>query len=397
MSLRARKPRLTGRNIVCFSTADWDTLLPTNKHQLMRRFAARGNRVLFIETLGTRAPALGSATDLARIGRRIGRAFEGPRKREPRLWSISPVVRPGWRTRFQQGLNRAAFTMQVGPVLRQFPKPIVWIYTPYAVHVLPELEPALVVYHLVDDLAAVPGADATAIREAETLLLARADLVFCTERGLYDRVRDVARRAHFMPNVADYRHFARPGENISVHATRMAADPRPKILFSGNIAHHKVDLRLLGAVARAHPEWLVVVAGPVWEGTPEVELAPLRRLPNVLLTGHIPYDEMPSLLHAANVLLIPYLLNEATDAVFPLKFFEYLATGKPVVCTPLPSLLPYEPAVRIAGSAEAFSVAITEALAEPRDYAIARRVLARRHTWARRIVEMEAEMLPLLR
>ncbi|HMZ51693.1 MAG TPA: hypothetical protein PK988_05465, partial [Candidatus Sumerlaeota bacterium] len=85
-------------NIVCFSTADWDTLLPTNKHHLMRRFAARGSRVLFIETLGTRAPKLGSGVDVARIGRRIMRGFEGARKRHKNLWTISPVVRPRWNS-----------------------------------------------------------------------------------------------------------------------------------------------------------------------------------------------------------------------------------------------------------------------------------------------------------
>lgn len=386
---------LTRQRVVCFSTADWDTLLPTNKHQLMRRLARRGNRVLYIETLGTRAPSLASGTDVRRIFRRLKRSFDGARLREPRLWTVSPLVRPLWAKPMQRTLNRAVFGLQVSAARRSFRGAIAWVYSPYAVHLLDLFKPSLVVYHLVDDLSAVPGADKTAMREAEGILLGRADLVFCTEQSLYDRVKDRTRRAIFLPNVADFAHFRRP-KTRSVHADILAAEDRPVILFSGNLAHHKVDFPLLARIAWARPDWVLVLAGPVWEGTSPEQLAGLDRIRNVRMLGHVPYEELPSVLHEADVLLIPYVMNEATAAVFPLKFFEYLSTGKPIVATPLQSLLPYQGLVAMGSSAEEFIPAIEAALEEAPERAAPRLALARRHTWERRLLEMGREINALL-
>ena len=378
-------------NIICFSTADWDTLLPTNKHQLMRRFAARGSRVLYVETLGTRAPKMGSGTDLLRIGRRLARGFEGARKREKRLWTISPVVRPAWRTSPQIALNRAAFAAQAASTLRRFPDPIAWIYSPYACHLLETIRPALTVYHLVDDLSAVPGADREALLEAEARMLARADLVFCTERSLYDRARRVSDQAHFMPNVADYTHFSNAtARRESTALVRLRALKRPRILFSGNLAPHKVDFALFRELASRRPDWEFVLIGPAWEGAAsDRDWSALKERDNVLFTGHVPYEDLPPFLHEADVLLIPYRQNEATRAVFPLKLFEYLATGRPVVASPLPSLLPYAGAIRLAESAPEWIAAIGESLRDSHEMESQRRALARRHTWDRRVVEME--------
>ncbi|MBX3730187.1 MAG: glycosyltransferase [Candidatus Sumerlaeia bacterium] len=383
--------RLERERIVCFSTADWDTLLPTNKHQLMQRLARR-NRVLFVETLGTRAPRLGSAVDLGRIGRRLRRGFQGPVRREKYLWTLSPLVRPVWSTPAAQQANRLAFRMQAREALARFADAIVWVYSPYAVHLLDLFDPRLVVYHMVDDLSAVPGANAGALREAEIQLLARADCVFCTERGLHDRARSVNPKARFMPNVADYGHFSRPRTDaVGARLELLRMMPRPRLLFSGNLAPHKVDLEMLAMIARRRPDWSVVLVGPKWEGAAGHPLFErLDRLPNVHLLGHVPYDDLPAYLAEAEVLLIPYVENDATRAVFPLKFFEYLATGRPVVSSPLPSLLPYGGAVHFARDADEWIAACERALADTHDLELQRRALARRHTWERRIEEMEA-------
>lgn len=385
--------RLRGERIVCFSTADWDTLLPTNKHQLMRRFA-RHNRVLFVETLGTRAPRLASGTDLSRIGRRLRRGFEGATQRAPTLWTLSPVVRPAWGTAAARAANRVAFRAQASRALSQFPDPIVWVYSPYAVHLLEGLRPRLVVYHMVDDLSEVPGVDARALREAETQLLARADCVFCTERGLFDRAQRINGGARFMPNVGDYRHFRKPRADVAdERLAALRALSRPRIVFSGNLAPHKVHFDLIARIARERPQWQFVLIGPPWEGTEEPSaLRALRRARNVTFTGHVAYRDLPAFLHEADVLAIPYRENRATRAVSPMKFFEYLATGLPVVATPLPSLLPYHEAVHLARTPAQWVRAIEAALADPADLAEQRRVLARRHTWQARIAEMEREI-----
>ncbi|CAN5415918.1 glycosyltransferase family 1 protein [soil metagenome] len=391
----AQKSDFRGSNIVCFSTADWDTLLPTNKHQLMRRFAKRGARVLYLETLGTRAPKLGSGTDLTRIAKRLARGFSGAKRREKNLWTASPVVMPRWKTAPQIKLNQIAFNAQLGSVLPEFEKPIAWVYSPYAVHLIDAVKPSVVVYHMVDDLSAVPGADVEAICDAEVKMIARADVIFCTERSLFDRAKRINANSHFMPNVADYEHFSRAGKTKSRGIAKIKSLPRPRIVFSGNLAPHKVDFKLCRELAKRSPRWQWVFIGPVWEGARSRDFDALTTTSNVTMTGHVPYEDLPAWLHEADVLVIPYAKNEATNAVFPLKLFEYLATGKPVVSSAIPSITGYSPAIKIARTADGWIRAIEDALRDSEDFKAQRIELARRNNWERRIEEMWAEVTKL--
>lgn len=392
---------IRNRNIVCFSTADWDTLLPTNKHQIMRRFAQH-NRVLFIETLGTRAPKLSSGTDLSRIGRRLSRSFEGIQQRTERLWTLSPLVRPNWGSSLSRRANQALFSLQIQSTLRLFPNPILWVYSPYAVYLLDHFpKPAAVVYHLVDDLSAVPGADVETLREAENALLARADCVFCTERSLYDRAKLINPKSFFMPNVADFLHFSEPkavANNTSKALAKIRKIPLPRVILSGNLTPHKVDLVLVGTLAKKMPDIQFVLIGPRWEGADAKPLfAALEKLPNVTFLGHVPYEELPAVLHQGDALIIPYVRNKATRAVFPLKFFEYLATGKPVVASPLVSLLPFRNAVYLAEKAPRWEQCLHACLENPEHMREQRQVLARRQTWDHRLAEMSRELKKILK
>jgi len=399
--MSSRKPkssRLENQNIICFSTADWDTLLPTNKHQLMKRFSRR-NRVLYLETLGTRAPKLSSGTDLGRIGRRLKRTFQGPVRRSKRLWTLSPLVRPNWASAVTRTFNRQMFSRQIAGARKKFTNPIVWVYSPFAVHLLDQVpEPKAIVYHIVDDLSAVPGADVEAIREAENEMLAKANCVFCTERSLFDRAKLINDNAFFMPNVADFKHFSNPEKGTESDAYELIKNTKgTKVIFSGNITPHKVNLKLFDKLSAEKTDWSFFLIGPVWEGADSSDIIKkLKSKSNVHFTGYVDYHELPACLHLADVLLIPYVRNPATRAVFPLKFFEYLATGKPVVASPLISLLPYRDAVYLAESPKAWLRCIEKSLNDPQRMSEQRQVLARRHTWNHRMREMEDAILSSL-
>jgi glycosyltransferase involved in cell wall biosynthesis len=154
--------------------------------------------------------------------------------------------------------------------------------------------------------------------------------------------------------------------------------------FAGNFLSNKVDFALLEAVARARPDWTMLLVGPSRPDTAD-ELERLAGLANVRRVGGVPYEEMPRTVAAFDVGLIPYLENDYTRSCSPLKLFEYLAAGKPVVATGLPELRGFEPHVVVAEGVDGTLAAIDAALTMlDASRAAERCALAARNTWETR-------------
>jgi glycosyltransferase involved in cell wall biosynthesis len=154
----------------------------------------------------------------------------------------------------------------------------------------------------------------------------------------------------------------------------------------------KLDLALLGDVATRRPDWTVTLVGPLGYGLDAGEVARLRALPNVHLAGVVAPEQVPAVMAGCDVGLIPYKRNEQTRHVNPLKVYEYLAAGKPVVATPLPELGQFEPLVRLAGDVDGFIAAVEAALAEgdSPQAVTARQAVAAVNTWDVRVERMLA-------
>jgi glycosyltransferase involved in cell wall biosynthesis len=131
------------------------------------------------------------------------------------------------------------------------------------------------------------------------------------------------------------------------------------------------------------------MVGPIWSGDPNTNVSALEVLPNVHLLGTQPYEKLPNFLKGFEVCLIPFHLNETTVSVFPLKFFEYMAAGKPIVLTDLPSVHEYRDHCLIAKTDQEFIEAIEKALQEKDGDLVTKRIsLAKKHTWQARISTM---------
>jgi glycosyltransferase involved in cell wall biosynthesis len=408
-------PRVEGRDIVCVGFADWDTELWTNQHHLMSRLA-RDNRVLFVESLGLRRPQL-AGRDLARIARRLRRGLAPPRAADG-LHVLSPLVLPLHSHAAVRTLNRRLLRAQVRRAARRLGmrRPILWAYVPQAEGLVQALDPELVVYHCVDDIAAQADVDTASFRAAEERFARRADLVLASAPALAARMRELSENVLYAPNVADTELFARalqpnppapgaplpsqsnPGSSDPSRAGRTGSDPdpavaalpRPRILFTGAIVAKKLDVPLLAALARARPQWSFALVGPVGAGDPSTDVSALSEEPNIHLLGPRTYAQLPDVLRAADVGLIPYARNALTESIFPMKVYEYLAAGLPVVATPLPAL---------AGIAEVATAPDAEGLARLLEDAIAadspeRRVERSRaaavHSWEQRLDEIAA-------
>lgn len=381
-------PTLSGRDIVCVGFADWDTDLWTNQHHLMSRLARR-NRVLFVESLGLRRPQL-AGRDLRRIARRLRRGLAPPRHLDG-LDVLSPLVVPLHGNRLARELNARLLPLLVRRAVRRLGmrSPILWAYVPQAELLLGALEPSFVVYHCVDDIAAHELIDTASFRAAEERFAARADLVLASAPNLARRMRELSDNVLEAPNVADTELFSRALSPGPVDAA-VAALPAPRIVFTGAIVATKLDVPLLVELARLRPSWSLALVGPVGLGDPRTDVSALAAEPNVHLLGARPYGELPEVLRGADAGLIPYARNQLTDSIFPMKVYEYLAAGLPVVATRLPALEGLA-GVATADDAAGIAAALDRALAADGPQARAERSReASEHSWERRMEEIAA-------
>jgi glycosyltransferase involved in cell wall biosynthesis len=388
MAPMSDSPALRGRDIVCVGFADWDTELWTNQHHLMSRLA-RENRVLFVESLGLRRPQL-AGRDLSRIARRLRRGLAPPRVVDG-LHVLSPLVLPFHRNRLVRAVNARLLPALVRRATRRLGlhAPILWAYVPQAEVLIDALEPSLIVYHCVDDIAAHGRIDSASFRAAEQRFAGRADLVLASAPKLAERLRRFSSNVIDAPNVADTELFSRALEPGHEDAA-MAALAHPRIVFTGAIVATKLDLPLLLTLARARPAWSFALVGPVGPGDPHTDVSALEGAPNLHLLGPRSYSQLPDVLRAADVGLIPYSRNELTDSVFPMKVYEYLAAGLPVIATQLPALEGVAE-VHSAADADGIMALLEQALAQDDpELRAARSRAAAGHSWEQRMQEIAA-------
>ena len=260
---------------------------------------------------------------------------------------LSPLVIPLHSNRFVRKLNARLLPALVRRAAGRLgmAEPILWGYVPQAEVLIEALDPSLVVYHCVDDISAHELIDTASFRAAEDRFAARADLVLASAPALASRLRTLSDNVIDAPNVADTELFAKalaPSPAALLDPAppdpAMAILPSPRIVFTGAIVATKLDLQLLVGLARLRPAWSFALVGPVGPGDPHTNVAELAAEPNVHLLGLRSYEQLPSVLRAADAGLIPYSRNELTNSIFPMKVYEYLAAGLPVIATPLPAL-----------------------------------------------------------
>ena len=390
MKLGSRSDRPEAKaDIVLLATADWSNPFWTNKQHVAIELARRGHRVLYVDSLGLRRPSA-SRQDFGRILRRLARGLSRPRQVRDRLWVWSPLVIPLQGVGGVRALNR--WLLRFGVVLWSrwlgLRHDLLWTYNPMTTALFPTAGFSTVVYHCVDDVGAQRGMPTREIEAAEAELLALADHCFVTAEDLLETRRTQCASIHYFPNVADFEHFSRALARETAVPADLDALPRPRIGFVGAITDQKLDLPLLKALAEAHPDYSIVLIGKVGEGDPWTDVESLRSLPNVHLLGPKPYELLPAYLKGFDVALLPTVMNRYTRGMFPMKFFEYLAAGCPVVGTRLPALRAFGDVAELVETPQGFVAAVERAARGEGPPLAARLAVAREHTYERRTTRM---------
>jgi len=234
--------------------------------------------------------------------------------------------------------------------------PIVWFYTPMALPLLSQLHPGLVIYDCMDELSAFKNPPRQLLQR-ETALLNIADLVFTGGPSLYEAKRTRHSNAHCFPSSVDAKHFAQALQRSDSHPSQEHI-PHPRLGFYG-VIDERFDTGLLGKIADAHPEWQLVMVGPVVK----IDPADLPQRSNIHYLGQRGYEDLPKFLAGWDVCLMPFALNEATKFISPTKVLEYMAAELPIVSTAIRDVeQPYSSIVAIGHTDEEFITACEAAL-----------------------------------
>ena len=387
--------------IVIAGSAPWESP-PLNAHQIARRMAARGHPVLYVESAGLRPPALGSAHDRRRIVARLRSATDAARERAPGLHSCAPLALPGAASPWVRAASLRALGTQVRRSAQRlgFERPILWSFLPTGHALAAALDARLCVYHCVDDYAGNPGVDAAWIETLEARMLDAADLVFASSPVLAERLGRLHAEVRSMPNVADVARFAAAVDDPPPAPAWLAAIPRPRLVWTGNLAHYRIDPALLEASLAAHEDAQLVLVGAVGQGDlgAEAERWGVLDHPRVHRIAAQPHEALPAILAHGDVGLIPFRDNAHTRGSLPLKLWEYLAAGLPVVATALPNFdeVAAEALAFTAATPEGFATAVGLALAEPPERRAWRSRAAAAHGWPERIEVLCGELAAAL-
>jgi len=382
---------LRDADIVCLSSQDWERMWGT-MHQTMHRLAV-DNRVLYVEEPVTMLAPL----KVPALWRRWRHLIPRLRAVEPGLWALTlpPLLPFGnmkpWVNRINQRVT-AAYVRWGMRRLGFAGSPIAWAYLPGSVELLDRLggrggaAPRAIVYHCVDEHSAFPGLlDPEVVKAYDKALCERADVVIATAESLAASRRPFNPHTYTVLNAAETDLFAQALDPVTLVPADLAAIPAPRLIVVGAL-DYRLDLDALELLAGSDLSWHVVLVGPV--KTPEVTTR-LQGRANIHLLGERPHADIPGYLRGAAVAMIPYRATSLTENIFPLKLFEYLAAGVPVVVGGLPELRRLSGSIGVAEKAEDYPVLVRKALAEDGPERRAERAaLAAGNSWDARTEEI---------
>jgi glycosyltransferase involved in cell wall biosynthesis len=391
---------LKDRSIICFAGEDWWYHHPHSKNHIMKRLA-RENRVMFVNSISMGLPSVRSADFFAKIRRKLKSYAKFVRRTPEGIVVVTPIVTPFFGSAWGRALNRALLIVQLRLLMLVygFGRTVLWIAIPTARDVVGWLREDVLVYQVSDKYEANTMDHATKqglIRSLHEDQLDEADLVYYSGRKLFEEATDHREKSHLLEQAVDFEHFASTtGWDDHVVPADIAEIPRPVLGYFGQVDSWLIDQKLVRYVSERRPEWSWVFIG--------LKARPLEveALPNVHHLGSKNYYDLPAYASHFDVCVLPWVTdNEFVNYGSAIKVREYLATGKPVVITPLYEYERFDGPLRIARSYDHFVELVDAAIVEERagDAAarVARQELVRDKTWDVRTEQVSDEIEAVL-
>ncbi len=301
-------------DLVCFSHLRWNFVFQRPQH-LLTRFA-KHMRVFYIEE-----PVYGDSD------------YCDVTQPEENIWIVVPHLIEN--SNEQEIISRRKDLLSKVFLEKAIKEYIFWYYTPMSLLVSDSFDPKLVIYDCMDELSAFKFAPA-GLKESETRLFKKADLVFTGGHSLYEAKKNNHSQIYPFPSSIDKQHFQQ-ARSITSDPQDQLSIPHPRFGFYG-VIDERMNLDMLATVAQQRPQWHFVMIGPVVK----IDQESLPVLPNIHYLGSKSYQDLPTYLAGWDIALIPFSLNESTRFISPTKTPEYLSAGKPVISSSIQDVVnPY--------------------------------------------------------
>lgn len=371
---------LHDHSIICFGGEDWWYHHPHSKNHLMRRFARAGNKVIFVNSISMGLPSLKNKDLLPKISRKLKSYAKFAQDTPEGITVVSPATIPFYGNATARKINQKLLEAQIGRLAHRkgMTAPILWIAIPTAAGLIGRMNESCVVYQVSDKYDANSedhSVDPATIRRLHEYAIKHADIVLYSGRKLLDEASVGLEKSYLLEQAVDFDHWS--GVADLAPADAVLAIPRPRLGYFGAIEPWLIDQELIRRASVERPAWNWIFIGNLARGTA------LADLPNVHFIPSVPYAELPRYAAGFDICVLPWETEHAfTSYGSAIKVREYLATGKPVVISPLPEYEPMADVLRIARSRDEFFSLIEDALAETNPaLALDRQASVRSGTW----------------
>jgi glycosyltransferase involved in cell wall biosynthesis len=321
---------LNNRDIICFGASTWDY---PGFQQTSMKYLSENNRILYVLPIGTRKIVLSFET-IKKCIEKAKRMMFNEIVEEKNVTFLNPKLLPFIYNPLIENINKKIIGSQILSRVKDMKLNdyILWIGTPTAFFMLDVLDPKFIIYNPVDRFSEFPFVNRTKIKQYERIIAEKSDIILCTSEAIGEDLAPYNQRSRVLHHWVDTSHFEKGLQSEWIPEDIAKIEP-PILGYYGTTASGRLDIDLLRSIAIRYPKANVVVIGSRPEGT-----AKLNSLSNVHFLGRKKFDVIPFYLKRFTVCLIPFLVNDLTRAIDPIKLREYLSMGKPVVSVDLPEI-----------------------------------------------------------
>ena len=313
-------------------------------------------------------------------------------KAPPNVTFLNPlkILPDRWRTSL--AINQTIFRSSIRNAARRLgmSRPILWINAHQAAHLAGTLNESALIYDVTDDWTAFPQPARVLQRtiHQDQTLCRRADAVIVCSNKLFEiKSNLVGGSLHLVANGVHPEHYDVVMDGIGELPPAAWAWPQPVFGYTGTVHPHRVDVQLVRDVASQMQSGSLVFIGP--NHLPKSDRRSLAQTNRVIFHGPASYESLPQLMRGFDVCMVPHLTTPFVQSLQPIKLWEYLAAGKPIVSTDVAGFRDYPQLVRIAANPRQFFAQLQEATKEYPDLSPRRRAEARINSWSKRVDQIE--------